>query len=288
MPWSWECVVRHTTTTDTQPHTTTHTNTHTTKHTNNTPTHTHTHTALRERANMSGPERWWTVPDKGICSWSLGTILTCKSFVTFRSACFPQDRWSWPIFIRYCEWLEESATCCSRLHPNFKMGRVPHSGESMVNCHFSKIMNLIKATIEPAPWGTPCQSKRCSERLFEKDQTRICINVGQMGRRFTKKRRPKWPMDGLIDRIAKIDISHIATAEQRGRYQNLLYLRAFGEDLNGPPSASRPGYQEPKNVRKVSRNSDEKMLESDSSQQVPGSDWMINFILTQKGFLQWS
>ena len=48
--------------------------------------------------------------------------------------------------------------------------------------------------------------------------------------------------------IAKIDISHIATAEQRGQYQNLLYLRALGEDLNGPPSASRLGYQELKNV----------------------------------------
>ena len=43
-----------------------------------------------------------------------------------------------------------------------------------------------------------------------------------------------------LDHIAKIDISHTATAEQRGRRQNLLYLRAFGEDLNGPPSASRP------------------------------------------------
>ena len=35
--------------------------------------------------------------------------------------------------------------------------------------------------------------------------------------------------------IAKIDISHIATAEQRGRYQNLLDLRASGEYLNGHP-----------------------------------------------------
>ena len=46
------------------------------------------------------------------------------------------------------------------------------------------------------------------------------------------------------------DISHNATAEQRGRYQNFLYLRAFGEDSNGPPSASRLGYQELKNVLK--------------------------------------
>ena len=119
LPWSWECV-RHT-----------HNHTHTTahqhaqpKHTNKTPithhahtahtytththtpphphsahthtTHTHTH-ALWVRANMSGPERWWAVPDEGTFSWSLGTILTCKSFVTFRSACFPQDRWSWTI-----------------------------------------------------------------------------------------------------------------------------------------------------------------------------------------------
>ena len=72
----------------------------------------------------------------------------------------------------------------------------------------------------------------------------------------SQKRRPKWPMDGLmpwvryLDHVAKIDISHIATAEQRGRHQNLLYLRAFGEELNGPPSASRFGYQELKNVLK--------------------------------------
>ena len=100
----------------TRPHTTTHTNnTPTTHHphTDNTPTThqqhtnntththtTHTHTAQRVRANMPGPERWRTVPDKGTFSWSLGTILTCKSFVTFRSACFPQDRKSWTTFIR--------------------------------------------------------------------------------------------------------------------------------------------------------------------------------------------
>ena len=33
-----------------------------------------------------GPEKWWTMPGKGTFSWWLAAILTCKSFVTFRSA----------------------------------------------------------------------------------------------------------------------------------------------------------------------------------------------------------
>ena len=113
-----------------------------------------------------------------------------------------------------------------------------------------------------------------------------------MGRRFTKKETQMthgWT-DALVryfELIAKIDISHIATAEQRGRYQNLLYLRALGEDLNGPPSASRLGYQELNNFFIICRSSGEKIWESNSSQQVPESFWMINFILTRKGFLQW-
>ena len=49
-----------------------------------------------------------------------------------------------------------------------------------------------------------------------------------------------------LDYIAKVDITHAAPAEQTARSQNHLYLRAFGEDLNGPPSATRPGYQEAK------------------------------------------
>ena len=86
------------------------------------------------------------------------------------------------------------------------------------------------------------------------------------GRRFTKKETQMthgwtdaWAR--YLEHIAKIDISHIATAEQSGRYQYLLYLRAFGEDSNGPPSASRLGYQELKNVqKKVCKSSGEKML----------------------------
>ena len=114
-----------------------------------------------------------------------------------------------------------------------------------------------------------------------------------MGKRFTKKETQMshgWT-DALVryfELIAKNDISHIATAEQRGRYQNLLYLRALGEDLNGPPSASRLGYQELKIFFfKICRSSGEKIWESNSSQQVPESYWMINLILTRKGFLQW-
>ena len=87
---------------DTRPHTTMHTN-HTQpntqiKHEQHTNTHTHhTPTHCTQRTHTQDPKDWWTVPDKGTFSWSLGTILTCKSFVTFRSTCFPQDRWSWTI-----------------------------------------------------------------------------------------------------------------------------------------------------------------------------------------------
>ena len=37
----------------------------------------------------------------------------------------------------------------------------------------------------------------------------------------------------------------------------------------------------------ICRSSGVKIWESNSSQQVPESYWMINFILTRKGFLQW-
>ena len=94
-------------------------------------------------------------------------------------------------------------------------------------------------------------------------------------------------LERYLDHNAKIDISHIATAEQRGRYKNLLHIRAFGEDLNGPPSASRFGYQEPNNVLK-------------GMQEQWRKDVGIGFIPTSarkrlneqlhpdtKGFLQW-
>ena len=145
IPWSWECV-RHTTTThttthnDAHQHTTKHTNktrtthqhTHHTPHTNTQHT-THTHTAHRVRANMSGPERWWTVLDKGAFSWSLGTTQTCKSFVTFRSACFPQDRWSWTIFYQVKRMIGGIGNMLFWFLPNFKMGKIPHLGEPMVH-----------------------------------------------------------------------------------------------------------------------------------------------------------
>ena len=122
---------------DTRPHTTTHTNhtqPNTQQNTNNTPTHTHhtphnctQRTAHRVRANMPGPERWWTVPDKGTFSWSLGTILTCKSFVTFRSACFPQDRWSWTILSgKANDWRNRQHVVLDPLS-NFKMGKIQRS-----------------------------------------------------------------------------------------------------------------------------------------------------------------
>ena len=76
---------------------------------------------------MPGPERWWTVPDKGTFSWSLGTILTCKSFVTFRSACFPQDRWSWTILSgKANDWRNRQHVVLDPLS-NFKMGKIQRS-----------------------------------------------------------------------------------------------------------------------------------------------------------------
>ena len=64
------------------PHT--HTHTHT-----NTQTHTHCTTSKSTRIRTRK-----VVNYAGTCSWWLVAILMCKSFVTFRSSCFPQDSWS--------------------------------------------------------------------------------------------------------------------------------------------------------------------------------------------------
>ena len=49
-----------------------------------------------------------------------------------------------------------------------------------------------------------------------------------------------------LDHIVQIDISHEAPAEQRGRNNNLVYLRGREESLQGMPLIARPGYQEAK------------------------------------------
>ena len=267
--------VGHTTTTHTTTHNDTH---HTTKHTNKTPithqhtthphtahTHTtHTHTARRVRANMSGPERWWIVLFKDTFSWSLGTILTCESFVTFHSACFPQDRWSWTIFYQVKRMIGGMGKMLFSTSLKLQYGQDP--ALTLVNpwCtwQFSALLvifqkQLMKATISAYTVGYTMYT-------MPKQKTHGAL---QKGKRDFVSIRDRWENDSqnketqmthgwtyawvrFLDHIAKLDISHAATAEQRGRYQNLLYLRAFGKDLNGPLFASRPRYQEAENVFK--------------------------------------
>ena len=47
-----------------------------------------------------------------------------------------------------------------------------------------------------------------------------------------------------LDYVVQIDISHEAPAEQRRRYNNLVYLCAFEDNLQGMPLIKWPGYRE--------------------------------------------
>ena len=114
-----------------------------------------------------------------------------------------------------------------------------------------------------------------------------------MGRRFTKKRRPKWPMDGLMlgyDILITLRRLTSLTLQQQNREADIKIFFIYehlAKIWMGHPQHQDLGTRNRIMSWKVCRSSGEKMLESDSSQQVPGSDRMINFILTQKGFLQW-
>ena len=152
---------------------------------------------------------------------------------------------------------------------------------------FFKNNGLIKATIQPAPWGTPCQSKRCSERLFEKEQTRM-YQCRTDGKRFTKKRRPKWPMDGLmpwndiLNTLRRLTSLTLQQQNSEADIKIFFIYEHLAKIWMGHPQHQDLGTRNRIMSWKVCRSSGEKMLESDSSQQVPGSDRMINFILTQK------
>ena len=75
---------------------------------------------------------------------------------------------------------------------------------------------------------------------------------------------------------------------RRRRYQIFFFTYEHLAKIRmDHPQRQDLGTRNWKMFKKVCWSSGEKMLESDSSQQVPGSDWLINFILTQKGFLQW-
>ena len=117
--------------------------------------------------------------------------------------------------------------------------------------------------------------------------------MGQVGRRFTKKRRPKWPMDGLMPGYDILNtlrrLTSLTLQQQNGEADIKIFFiyEHLAKSWKDHPQHQDLGTRNWKTSYKVCRSSGEKMLESDSSQQVPGSDWMINFILTQKGFLQW-
>ena len=171
---------------------------------------------------------------------------TDVQIVTFRSACFPQDRWSWTIL---------SGTANDRRNRRH------------VVLDFSQTSTWARSLTKVNPWSRVIFRKYWINKGDHSAYTvgytvvrkRTYENMYQCrtdGKAIHKKKETQmthgWTdaLERYLEHFAKIDISHIATAEHRGRYQNLLYLRAFGENLNGPPSASRPGYQEPKKCQK--------------------------------------
>ena len=76
------------------------------------------------RQRVSGLKRCWILLEKGKRWWRLVAIPTFTSFVMLgekgdrpteqSSSLFPSGQLKLNSFIRYCEWLEESGTCCSR------------------------------------------------------------------------------------------------------------------------------------------------------------------------------
>ena len=90
-----------------------------------------------------------------------------------------------------------------------------------------------------------------------------------------------WVRD--VDHIAEIDISHTAPAAQRGRYQNLLYLRAVGENLQGLSLEKRPGYQQAKTVLMNMQAQSRKDMGVESIPKSAKKRLNGNLILTHKG-----
>ena len=161
-----------------------------------------------------------------------------------------------------------------------------------LTCHFSKIINEGDHSAYTVGYTMYTMPKQKTHGALQK------------GKRDFVSIRDRWENDSqnketqmthgwtyawvrFLDHIAKLDISHAATAEQRGRYQNLLYLRAFGKDLNGPLSASRPRYQEAENVLKGMQEQWQKNVGIEFIP--PSARKRLNDELPPdtKGFLQW-
>ena len=285
---------------DTRPHTTTHTSDaqpHTQQNTNNAPSHTHTththctqrthtHTAHRVRANMPGPERWWTVPDKGKIFVESRDDTDVQIVRDIPLSLFPSGSLELKQFLsgKANDWR-------NRQHVVLDFNPKLHNGQdaalTLVNpwytwqlhmwrwivlfivfcrrinltiqrlkCHCSRILTFNQRRPFSLHRRVHHAKARDALKGCSKKNKREYVSMWDSWEDDSQRKETHmthgWT-DALVrylDRIAKIDISHIATAEQRGRSQNLLDLWAFGEDLNGPPSASRLGYQELKNVVK--------------------------------------
>ena len=105
-------------------------------------------------------------------------------------------------------------------------------------------------SMDPTLWQKPPHKARAAS-CHKKGRQNLCKYAGSMGKRcriLSIQEAIGWT-DAFVrylDHIVQIDISHEAPAEERCRYNNLVYLRGIGEDLQGPPLIKRPGYQEAK------------------------------------------
>ena len=120
-----------------QPHTHNHTQrrtpTHTTKHTNKTPITHHKHTAHTHTTHIHRtPSKSKHVRTRKMvnCAWWVHIFVESRDdtdvqIVTFRSACFPQGRWSWTIFEQVKRMIEGIGNMLFSTSPELQNGQDP-------------------------------------------------------------------------------------------------------------------------------------------------------------------
>ena len=128
-----------------------------------------------------------------------------------------------------------------RIRKSFEVLKTPFL--SCISSEFGRLRAWISLVATASS-----QSKRCAASCFKEERQNLCRNMGFMGKRSEKKKAIDWndAFVRYLDHIAQIDTSHEAPAEQRGRNNNLVFLRGIEESLQGMPLIKRPGYQEAK------------------------------------------
>ena len=163
------------------------------------------------------------------------TILTCKSFVQIVRdiplSLFPSGSLELNNFLSGKERMIGGIG-----NMLFSTSPKLHNGQDPVPSSVKPMVHMTTPHVALNCLIHCCQSKRCSERLFEKEQTRICINVGQM-----------------------VSKSSLSTSIWRRFEWTTLSVKTWV-----------PGTQ--KCFSKICRSSGEKFCESNSSQQMQRSD----------------